>query len=89
MGVTWYCLVREVYETFVGWGFKYSVWEIVGDIRVTYFSKFKMACTEYSSDNKFLYKKCKTSLCYFILKTVEFFCRALYDGRKNKCLLNF
>jgi len=41
---------------------------------VTYFSKPKMACTEFSSDNNF-YIKGETSLCYFILKTVRFLCR--------------
>ena len=30
---------------------------MVGDIWVTYFSKFKMACTEFSSDNNFYIKR--------------------------------
>jgi len=32
-------------------------WEMVGDIWVTYFSKLKMECTEFSSDNKFYIKR--------------------------------
>jgi len=52
--------------------------EMVGDIWVTYFSKLKMVCTEFSSDNNFYKKNGETSLCYFILKTVSIFCRTLY-----------
>jgi len=44
---------------------------------VTYFAKLKMAYTEFSSDDSF-YKKGENTLCYFILKTVRFFCRTFY-----------
>jgi hypothetical protein len=39
-------------------------------------AKRKMACIEVFSDN--FYIKSETSLSYFILKTVGFFCRILY-----------